>query len=366
MHRVLLLGAGKIGRAIAAFLHDSGDYDVVVADASESALTKLTSEFVPVPTVRADASDPQQLKRLMTGRDSVISALAFSVNPLVAEVAVDSGVSYFDLTEDVQTTLAVRKTAERCGDGTIVMPQCGLAPGFISIVAHDIAAGFESLDKVHMRVGALPQFPTNRLKYNLTWSTDGLINEYCNPCSAIHDGQLLDVLALEGLQEFSLDGVRYEAFNTSGGLGSLCETLLGRVSELNYRTIRYPGHRNLMQFLIRDLKMSDKRQELKRLLEDAVPVTYQDVVITFVSVSGTRDGQFVQVSDARKIYHQHVGERHWAAIQLTTAAGICAVLDLHVNGRLPRRGLVKQEDVVLADFLQNRFGRYFANDKTGR
>ncbi len=93
------------------------------------------------------------------------------------------------------------------------MPQCGLAPGFISIVASHLLKWFEKLDTVRMRVGALPQFPTNALTYNLTWSTDGLINEYCNPCEAIYDGRRIEVLPLEGLEQFSLDGVPYEAFN---------------------------------------------------------------------------------------------------------------------------------------------------------
>ena len=364
MHHVLLLGAGKIGRAIAAFLHSAEDYDVVVADSSADALQKLAAEIAPVKTIPLDATDRRQLSELMADRDCVISALAYGFNPLIAEVAVATETSYFDLTEDVATTCAVRAAAERCADGAIVMPQCGLAPGFISIAAYDIASQFESLDKVHMRVGALPQFPTNRLKYNLTWSTDGLINEYCNPCTVIHDGQIREVLPLEGLQQFSLDGIRYEAFNTSGGLGSLCETLQGRVRELNYRTVRYPGHQSLMQFLIRDLKMSEKRQELKRILEDAIPVTYQDVVITFVSVSGIRGGQYTQVSDARRIYHQDINNRHWGAIQVTTAAGICAAVDLHFQGLLPRRGFVRQEDISLADFLSNRFGRRFGQDES--
>ena len=135
------------------------------------------------------------------------------------------------------------------------MPQCGLAPGFVSIVAHRLTQSFESLDTVHMRVGALPQFPTNALTYNLTWSTDGLINEYCNPCEAIHDGQRMNVLPLEGVEHFSLDGVRYEAFNTSGGLGTLCDTLDNQVRELNYKTIRYQGHRDYMAFLISELRL---------------------------------------------------------------------------------------------------------------
>lgn len=360
VHRVLLLGAGKIGRAIAAMLHDSGDYDVLVADASPSALDRLTA-MVPVATVTADATRRDELESLMRDRDSVVSALMFAHNPCVAEAAVNTQTSYFDLTEDVSTTRAVRALESRCRDGHILMPQCGLAPGFISVAAQHLIHQFDTVDTVHMRVGALPQFPTNALKYNLTWSTDGLINEYCNPCEAIHDGRRIEVLPLEGYELFSLDGVRYEAFNTSGGLGSLCETLEGRVRELNYRTIRYLGHRELMHFLLRDLRMSEKRTLLKDLLEDAVPVTYQDVVITFVTVTGTRQRQLTQLCDARKIYHQNIGGRHWSAIQLTTAAGICGAVDLHASGRLPRRGFVPQEQIPLTDFLDNRFGRYYAS-----
>lgn len=362
MHRVLLLGAGKIGRAIAAFLQSSGDYQVCVADHSEAALQKLQT-YADVQTLPLDATSADQLRAAMQDRDSVLSALSFSFNPLIAQVATETQTSYFDLTEDVETTRRVRGYADKCADGRILMPQCGLAPGFISIVAWDLAQQFESLDRVHMRVGALPQYPSNLLKYNLTWSTDGLINEYCNPCEAIHEGQLIDVLPMEGLESFSLDGVRYEAFNTSGGLGSLCETLDGKVRELNYRTIRYQGHRDLMQLLLKDLRMTEKRDQLKSLMEDAIPVTYQDVVIVFVNVSGMQNGQFTQVSDARKIYHQDIAGHHWGAIQITTAAGICAALDLHATGKLPSRGFVRQEDVAFADFIDNQFGRYYAAAK---
>lgn len=358
MHRVLVLGAGKIGRAIAMLLQSTRDFDVVVADSSSAALTKLQS-MVSVETIVADAGDARQLRSLMQNRDSVISALVFSANPAVAAAAIETSTSYFDLTEDVATTRVVRQFAEQCADGCILMPQCGLAPGFISIAANHLMQEFQSLDSVHMRVGALPQFPSNVLKYNLTWSTDGLINEYCNPCEAIHDGHLLEVLPLEGYEEFSLDGVRYEAFNTSGGLGSLCETMQGKVRELNYRTIRYLGHCELMRFLLNDLRLSERRSLVKDILESAIPITWQDVVITFVNVSGIKNGQFMQITDARKIYHQEIEGQHWSAIQLTTAAGICAALDLHAQGKLPNRGFVRQEDIRFVDFIENRFGRYY-------
>lgn len=358
MHRVLLLGAGKIGRMIARLLHGSGDYQVCVGDVDPRQLERLA--MLPGIETRAiDVTDPPELASALAGREAVISGLSYHHNPAVAEGALAAGASYFDLTEDIATTRRVREIAGRATEGQVFMPQCGLAPGFISIVAYALTRQFEQLDRVRMRVGALPQFPANELKYNLTWSTDGLINEYCNPCEAIHEGRRMEVLPLEGLEQFSLDGVRYEAFNTSGGLGTLCETLEGQVRELNYKTVRYPGHRELAAFLVNGLRLSSERDTLKRILEQAVPITYQDVVVTFVTVSGKRNGQLAQVSDARKIYAEEIDGEPWSAIQLTTAAGLCAAVDLFFAGRLPTRGFVRQEDIPLAEFLANRFGRRY-------
>jgi saccharopine dehydrogenase-like NADP-dependent oxidoreductase len=350
---------------IARFLMDSGDYDVLVGDNHDTVLERI-AKLTGARTQRLDASQEGMLTAAMSGVQSVISALSYHHNPIVAQAALGAGVSYFDLTEDVATTAQVAAIAERAADGQIFMPQCGLAPGFISIVAQHLTTWFEELDSVSMRVGALPQFPTGQLKYNLTWSTDGLINEYCNPCDAIHGGRRIEVLPLEGLEEFSLDGVRYEAFNTSGGIGSLCETLAGRVRELNYKTVRYVGHRDPMKLLIDELRLDERRSLLKDILEESVPVTFQDVVVTFCSVTGWRKGLLVQKSDARKIYHQYIGNETWSAIQVTTAAGLCAVLDLHVAGRLPRRGLVRQEQVDLQEFLDNRFGQFYESQVATR
>ena len=224
----------------------------------------------------------------------------------------------------------------------------------------------DTIDTVHLRVGALPEFPSNFLNYNLTWSTDGLINEYCNPCQAIHEGRRIDVLPLEGLETFSLDGICYEAFNTSGGLGTLCETMAGRVRELNYRTIRYSGHRCLMKFLIEELRLGQRRELLKDILENAVPITFQDVVVIFCSVVGRRAGQLVQLSDARKIYQCSIDGRPWSAIQITTAAGVCTALDLHMKGRLPESGFVRQEQVDFNDFINDRFGHWYASKENTR
>ncbi len=359
MLSVLILGAGKIGRTVAKLLSQSGGYDVAIADNDAGALQLVERKVPSVKRLQLDVTVRSEVERAMAQREIVLSALSYHYNQLVAEAALAAGASYFDLTEDVETTRVVRRIAEQAREGQVFMPQCGLAPGFVSVAAYDLARRFEALDSVHMRVGALPQFPTNALKYNLTWSTDGLINEYCNPCDAIVHGRRREVLPLEGLEHFSMDGIRYEAFNTSGGLGTLCETLENKVRLLDYKTVRYVGHRDLVAFLLHGLRLAEQRDLLKTVLENAIPVTFQDVVVIFCTVSGTRNGQFVQASDARKIYNQTIDGENWSAIQITTAAGACAMIDLFASGKLRGRGFLRQEQVGLEEFLANRFGRFY-------
>lgn len=359
MKRVMVVGGGKIGVAIAELLGSTGDYAVTVADKDPASLERMPARNVE--RRRVEIVDAASFAREIEGHEIVLSATPYSLTATVAEAARRARAHYLDLTEDVESTRTIRKLAQ--GADTAFIPQCGLAPGFISIAAYDLARKFDKLREVQMRVGALPVFPTNALKYNLTWSTDGLINEYCNPCEAIRDGARAEVPALEEIEHFSLDGTEYEAFNTSGGLGTLCDTLEGKVENLNYKTVRYPGHRDIIKMLVRDLRLGVRRDILKDVLETAIPITYQDVVLVFITVSGWRGGLLTQESSARKIYSQIVGDRLMSAIQVTTAAGICAMCDLLVEGKLPQKGFVRQEDAKFSDFLANRFGRYYENGK---
>jgi saccharopine dehydrogenase-like NADP-dependent oxidoreductase len=358
MKKIAIVGAGKIGSMIAELLGRSGDYSVAVLDRSAETLQRLETS-VPVERVRMDVDDGPELRRHLKGRFAVLSAAPYQLTTRVAEAAKAAGAHYLDLTEDVASTRRVKQLAQDSAGAFI--PQCGLAPGFITIVAADLCKRFEALHDVRMRVGALPKYPSNALNYNLTWSTDGLINEYCEPCEAIVNGELHETAPLEELEEFALDGVTYEAFNTSGGLGTLCETLKGKARNLNYKTIRYPGHAHIMKALLNDLRLRDRREVLKDILENAVPATLQDVVIVFVTVSGVQNGRLVQETYANKIYSQPVGGAVRSAIQVTTAAGICGVLDLLAQGALPAHGFIRQEDIPLEGFLQNRFGRYYAS-----
>lgn len=358
--KVAVVGGGKIGSMTVDLLSHSGDYDVTVADRSNDQLDRLETD-APVNKVALDITDSAALDALVRGKFAVLSAAPYHLTTRIAEAAKANAAHYLDLTEDVASTRFVKELA--VGSKSAFIPQCGLAPGFITIVAYDLARHFDTLQDVRMRVGALPKYPSNALNYNLTWSTDGVINEYCEPCEAIVNGQRRETPPLEECEEFSLDGVTYEAFNTSGGLGTLCETLDGKVRNLNYRTIRYPGHCAIMKALLNDLRLRDRRDVLKDILENALPATLQDVVIIFVTVSGTKHGRLIQESYANKIYAQTVNGHVRSAIQITTASAICTVLDLLAEGKLPTSGFVRQEDIPLQIFLQNRFGRVYAQQE---
>jgi saccharopine dehydrogenase-like NADP-dependent oxidoreductase len=363
MKDVVVIGAGKIGATVARLLASTDDYRVTLADRSAEVFDRLDRNN-RIHTTVADVEDSSKLIDLLNGQFAVLNAGPFYLTTGIAEAARAAGVHYLDLTEDVARTRRVRELAVNASSAFI--PQCGLAPGFVSIVAFDIAKRFKVLDSVKLRVGALPQYPSNVLNYNLTWSTDGVINEYCEPCEAIVNGTRREVQPLGEREEFSLDGVTYEAFNTSGGLGTLCETLEGKVRSLNYKTIRYPGHAVIMRALLNDLRLRDRRTVLKDLLEHAVPTTLQDVVIVFVAVSGRKNGELIQETYANKIYSRDMDGRTLSAIQITTAAAMCTVLDLLSGGVLPQHGFIRQEDISLNAFLESRFGQAYAKPGPGR
>ncbi len=389
MKRVLVLGGGKVGKSVAElFLAlGRGEYRVTVADREEGNLREAEANLARVKRLvphaadfeirRLDASDQSAVRAALKGHDYVVCMLPFHLVSGIAEAANELGVHYFDVTEDVETTDHVR-AIEKSGRAKVALvPQCGLAPGYIAIAGYHIARQFREIHELTMRVGALPQYPTNALHYNVTWSTAGVVNEYCEPCNVLIDGTPAKLPALEGLETFSFEGIEYEAFYTSGGVGSLIDTLLSErkttlESRIAYKTIRYPGHRDVMKFLLQDLRLGvehaeptasgrvfDRRLAMD-LLDHAIARTLQDVVVIFINCIGMKgEGPGLhreQVNFKRAIHATDMFGRVWPAIELTTAAGVCAMVDLHRLGKVKQSGFVRQEECPLEVFNQTLFG----------
>lgn len=355
MNRILVLGAGKVGSLVATLLTRARDYEVYLAD-------KESHQALPLGVIALDAADPNSIKKFVTENSikTLVSCLPYYCNIPLIRLAKECELNYFDLTEDVATATEAIKVSEDAK--TVFVPQCGLAPGFVSIAAQEMMRFFAKLNTVKMRVGALPLNISNALQYSLTWSTDGLINQYSNPCYGLKNGELIQLLPLDDREEIKIDGLTYEAFNTSGGIGTLAETYRGKVKQLNYKTIRYPGHRDKMRFLLNDLQLSEERETLKRILENVLPKTLQDVVVIYISVTGNyaqNTKEIFEKNYVKKLYSKEIDGVLWSALQLATASSCCAVLDLVLSSPDKYHGLVRQEEFLLEQIITNRFGAYY-------
>jgi saccharopine dehydrogenase-like NADP-dependent oxidoreductase len=363
LHNILVIGAGNIGTLIACMLSDSKKYQVFLTDMAIDRFDSqnLGTQSQSITLLPWESDNKKQLNLYIQQHHihAIVSCLPYYANYAIAVIAKEQKIHYFDLTEDISHTEKVIELAANAT--TAFVPQCGLAPGFISIVAHEYMQHFDTIDAVLMRVGALPVYPNNALKFALTWSTDGLINEYGNPCFGIQNGKIVTMQPLEGRQTIQIDGLLYEAFNTSGGLGTLAKSYENRVKTMNYKTLRYPGHADKMQFLMNDLKLNDHRDVLKKILEEAIPKTTQDVVLIYVAVSGKKNHEYREETYVKKIYPIEFVGRKWSSIQTTTASGLCSVLDTVMSTAEKYQGLILQEQFSFLEIIQNRFGRCYAN-----
>ncbi len=350
--RIAVVGLGNVGRLIADMLIERG-FEVRGVDADES---RAAGEGASV----IDVSDPSALRELFAGVDAVMSCLPYYLNAGVATAAHSAGVHYLDLTEDVDTSRTVRRLAE--SSDTIFMPRCGLAPGFICVVGAGLAARMESVDRLELRAGALPRSPNNELGYACNWSPAGIVNEYLNDCEQLRGGEPLSVPPLSDLETIVIDGARYEAFTTSGGLGTMCETFAGRVERLDYKSIRYPGHCQLMRFMLLELGLGRQREEAVRLLAEAYPPVRDDLVIVYAVAGGNRAGRRVREEFVRVYRPRIVAGGARTAIAWTTAAGAVGMIELLAEGSLPDSGFVCQEDVSLDAFLATTAGQMLARE----
>lgn len=351
INSVAVLGLGKVGALVAAVLADSG-FDVVGYDA------------VPrdgVPAQPLDVDDGAALAAALDAVDAVVSCLPYHRNVAVAEAAATAGTHYFDLTEDVPTTERIQALAADHAD-TVFAPQCGLAPGLIGVVGASLAAEFERVDAIELRVGALPRNPAGLLGYNFNWSPEGVVNEYLNGCEVLRDGRRRIVPAMGEVERIVIGGVEFEGALTSGGLGTMCHTYEGTVQRLDYKTLRYPGHWRQMKFLFDELGLRADPALAVRLLTEAKPPVTEDVVHLYAAVQGLKDGQPRREDFVRAYRPADVAGERWRAISWTTASSVTAVVELVADGMLPDHGFLRQEDIALSDLTATKAGQRFRDE----
>ena len=347
---VAVLGLGKVGLLAANLLTEAG-FDVVGVDVREP---RLATAF---PVRRTDVASTSELSDALTGVEAVLSCLPYHLNRGVSEVAHARGIHYFDLTEDVTTTQAISDLSATSKG--IMAPPCGLAPGFVCIVAASQASKFDRCRSIRMRVGALPQHPTGLLGYAFNWSPEGVVNEYLNDCEVIEEGVHKWVSSMEWHETVYVEGTQLEAFTTSGGLGTMCQSYLGKVENLDYKTMRYPGHMTLMNFFFHELLMRQRRELAGEILTNAKPPVDDDVVYIHVTSEGEIAGRLCRLEFVHAYYPRVVAGLRSTAIAWTTASSVVAVIEMVGAGSLPRQGFLKQEQIPLDAFLATSTGRAF-------
>jgi len=352
MKNIAVLGLGKVGHLAAELLSNSG-FNVTGID------REVTSDSYSFAAKSLDLRSIETAIKEFKKQDAILSCLPFQLNIALAQAAHDAGVHYFDLTEDVPTTQAIMEMS-KTGEG-LMAPQCGLAPGFIGIVGAHLISQFDMCRTCKMRVGALPQNPTGLMGYAFNWSPEGVVNEYLNDCEVIENGDRKWVSAMEWTEDIYIDGVRLEAFTTSGGLGTMCDTYQDTVSNMDYKSMRYPGHVQQMNFFFHELLMRERRDEAGEILIHAKPPVEDDVVYVHASAEGYIDGHLQRREFVRGYRPQEIAGKKRTAIAWTTAGSVVAIIEMVRDGKLPNQGFLKQEDIPLSDFLTMPTGSLYAN-----
>ncbi len=313
--RMLVLGGGLMGRAAAYDMARQDDVQrVTVADINPRSLdeTLEIARSDKVEALELNVKDHDRVLTAMKGADAVLGAVSYTVNLDLSRLAIEAGTHFNDMGGNNTVVKAqLELDGEAKAAGVSIIPDTGLAPGIVGPLAMHGMRKMDDAENVHIRVGGLPRNPTGALGYMLVFSAQGLINEYVEPCVAIRDGKLVDdiepLIDVEAL-EFPEPFGTLEAFNTSGGTSTLPKTLLGKVRNLDYKTIRYPGHAARMRAMFELGLMSDDsidvggvriapRDVLVALLDANVPHGDDDVVLVRVTVDGTKDGK-----KARAVY----------------------------------------------------------------
>lgn len=373
--KILVLGAGRMGHG-AAFdlIHNSPDVrEVTVADFD---LAKAQAVAAAVGTDRiiarsADASDYAAMVELFRGHDSVISCVNYWYNESLSKAGIETGSNLCDLGGNnyvVDSQLALDEEAKAAGIN--IIPDCGLAPGMVSILAMHGAAKFDRIDEIHIRVGGLPQDPQPPLDYQLVFSVEGLINEYIEVARVIRDGEITEVPSMTELESLSFDGFPpLEAFQTSGGTSTLPDTFLGKIRHLDYKTIRYAGHCEKFKTMI-DLGLCSSeeivadyvkvkpRKVFGELLQQHLPADGPDYVLVRLEFKGTPKAETrplgsVSSEDLTTLTYDIVDRLDestgLSAMMRTTAFPASIIAQMMARGEVTRRGATPQEIAIDPD-----------------
>lgn len=370
--KILILGSGRMGLGAAYDLaHNSEGVEMVtVADADEGR-ARAVAETVGggrVRPARVDVTDHGRVVELMRGHDSALSCVPYFHNLRLARAAVEARTNFCDLGGNnsvVDAELAL--DAEARAAGVHLIPDCGLAPGMVSVLAAHGAARFAELDELHIRVGGLPQNPRPPLDYQIVFSVEGLINEYVERARVIRGGKIVEVESMTEIEslEFPAPYGRMEAFQTSGGTSTLPETFAGRVRELDYKTIRYPGHCERFKLLLdlglasgEEVEIDGARLAPRRLLGEMLsrhlPADEPDLVFVRLEFAGrlrADDEAPAAPQPARLRYDiiDRCDERTGlSAMMRTTAFPASLVAQMMADGRIKEKGALPQERCVPA------------------
>lgn len=362
--KILVLGAGRMGYgAVYDLIHNSPGVDAVtVADYDgEKAHSVATKIWSPkLTSQQIDASDYERAVEIFRGHDSVISCVNYWYNESLSRAAIDAGVNFCDLGGNnyvVDAQLAMDSEARSAGIN--VIPDCGLAPGMVSILAMHGAKQFDSLSEIHIRVGGLPQEPKTSLKYQLVFSVEGLINEYIEKARVIRGGKITEVESMTELESLSFDAFPpLEAFQTSGGTSTLPDTFLGKIDALDYKTIRYAGHCSKFKTMIDlglcssdeivvDLQKVIPRKVLGELLQQHLPADEPDYVLVRLDFVGTQGGKTSKLR--YDIVDKHDSATGLSAMMRTTAFPASIIAQMMASGDVLKRGATPQEEAIDTD-----------------
>jgi lysine 6-dehydrogenase len=361
--KILVLGAGRMGLGAAFDLaHNSDCESVTVADVDQERARAVVETIGSdkLTAAQVDVSNYASVVELMRGHDAAISCVVYSYNLSLARAAIEAGVNFCDLGGNnavVASELALDEAAKRAGVN--VIPDCGLAPGMVSVLVAHGAARFENLEEIHIRVGGLPQSPRPPLNYQIVFSVEGLINEYVERARVIRGGQIVEVDSMTETERLSFPAPfeKLEAFQTSGGTSTLPATFLGRVRELDYKTIRYPGHCEKFK-LLTDLGLASSeaievdgqrvspRRVLGEMLLRRLPADEPDVVLILVEFRGTRAGESGLETLRYYIIDRFDEGTGLSAMQRTTAFPASIIAQMMARGEILEKGAIPQERCV--------------------